>query len=135
MRRSRGNRVRSPARANFMSPPAGTDEFHESGHRHQTNIIRTSFSELEKGSDYLFISHVMSKRIFPRVAPSCPTPSSEGHARRKPKLSLRCLSHNSGIYNYHIFFGTVSNNGTPEIPPKSLHCAPCFHPLNQFRIS
>ena len=27
----------------------------ESHHRHQTNIIRTRFSELEKGSDYLFM--------------------------------------------------------------------------------
>ena len=56
----------------------------ESGCRHQTNIIRTRFSELEKGSDYLFISPFTSKSISQMVPQSCPTPSPGGHARRKP---------------------------------------------------
>ena len=56
----------------------------ESCHPHQTNIIRTRFSELEMGSDYLFISPVTSKSISPMVPPSWQVPNPGGHERRKP---------------------------------------------------
>ena len=36
---------------------------------YQTNIIRTRFSELEKGSDYLFISALTSKRTIVMAYP------------------------------------------------------------------
>ena len=36
---------------------------------YQTNIIRTRFSELEKGSDYLFISAPMSRHTTVTVCP------------------------------------------------------------------
>ena len=36
---------------------------------YQTNIIRTRFSELEKGSDYLFISALMSRHTTVTVCP------------------------------------------------------------------
>ena len=36
---------------------------------YQTNIIRTRFSKLEKGSDYLFISHLMSIHTIVMACP------------------------------------------------------------------
>ena len=40
----------------------------ESGHRHQTNIIRTKSSQWEMGSDYLFSSEDSRKRISETVS-------------------------------------------------------------------
>ena len=56
----------------------------ESCHPHQTNIIRTRFSELEMGSDYLFISPVTSKSISLMVPPFSQVPNPGAHERRKP---------------------------------------------------
>ena len=50
----------------------------------QLNIIRTRFSKLEKGSDYLFISRDMSRPISPMGYPFVRNPSLEVHAKRKP---------------------------------------------------
>ena len=50
---------------------------------YQTNIIRTRFSELEKGSDYLFILTLMSRHITVTVCPEKPD-------KRMSSYNFRC---------------------------------------------
>ena len=56
----------------------------ESLSAYQTNIIRTRFSELEKGSDYLFISPVTSKPISLTAGRYGPNRSPVAQERRSP---------------------------------------------------
>ena len=46
-------------------------------HRHQTNIIRTRSSQWEMGSDYLFSSRVLRKRMSAMASSSGRSPSRE----------------------------------------------------------
>lgn len=52
---------------------------------YQTNIIRTRFSELEKGSDYLFILTLMSRYTIVTVCPEKPD-------KRRSCCNFRCGS-------------------------------------------
>ena len=57
----------------WANPPCGFD----SRHRHQTNIIRTRSSQWEMGSDYLFSSRVLRKRMSAMASSSGRSPSRE----------------------------------------------------------
>ena len=67
-----------------QNPPLATAYRFESGHRHQSNIIRTRFSPWEMGSDYLFISPVTSKPILLTAGRYGPNPNPVAHERRSP---------------------------------------------------
>ena len=68
-----------------QNPPLATAYRFESGHRHQSNIIRTSYSPLGMGSDLLFISQDTSKPISLMVGRYAPNPSHEDREERKSR--------------------------------------------------
>ena len=95
-----------------QNPPLATAYRFESGHRHQTNIIRTRFSQWETGSDLLFSSRGLRRHISETVLSSDQNPSREVQEKRN-KFRRTLLWKGKYYLNIPPFWSRVSGVREP----------------------